>query len=269
MNSRTSGAGMLAVFHRVFGKAHRPIDAPAPRARPSLDMADFSAIYAIGDVHGCYDLLLNAEQRILEDAAGFPGAILVILLGDYVDRGPHSREVLEHLCGPTHPQMVRITLCGNHEEGFLKLLQNPAVVTEWLRFAGPETLASYGLDVAYILRHGGPGAFATALAQAVPDQHRRLLEELPVMLTVGSFVFVHAGIRPGVPLPEQRDQDLVWIREPFLEKGPQLPFIVIHGHTPATMPFVGQGRIGIDTGAFATGKLTVLKIAEGRAGFLE
>jgi serine/threonine protein phosphatase 1 len=232
MNSKASGAGMLAVFHRVFGKARRPADAPPPRGRVSFNAAEFSAIYAIGDVHGCYELLLKAENRILEDAADSAGTVLVILLGDYVDRGP-------------------------------------PVVGEWLRFAGPETLTSYGLDAAYLLRHGGPGAFAAALAQAVPDHHRRLLEEMPVMATIGSFVFVHAGVRPGIPLPEQRDRDLVWIREPFLANGPQLPFVVIHGHTPAATPFVGQGRIGIDTGAFATGRLTVLKIAGGRAGFLE
>ncbi|WP_454850780.1 metallophosphoesterase family protein [Rhizobium binxianense] len=269
MNSKASGANMLAVFHRVFGKARRPGDAAPSRGRVSFNAVEFSAIYAIGDVHGCYELLLNAEQRILEDAADSPGAVLVILLGDYVDRGPHSCEVLEHLCRPANPKMVRVTLCGNHEEGFLRLLQAPAVVAEWLRFAGPETLTSYGLDAAYILRHGGPGAFAAALGQAVPDHHRRLLEEMPVMATIGSFVFVHAGVRPGIPLAEQRDRDLVWIREPFLANGPQLPFVVIHGHTPAATPFVGQGRIGIDTGAFATGRLTVLKIAGGRAGFLE
>ncbi len=237
------------------------------RARVTLEQDEFRAVYAIGDVHGCYDQLLQVEQLIREDAAVHAERTLVVMLGDYIDRGRSSREVIEHLCRPPEG-FERITLCGNHEEAFRQLLAKPAAYAQWLRFAGPQTLASYGVDGAYLMRHGGASALRRALEGAVPAQHREFLENLPSMLTIGDIVFVHAGIRPGVPLQQQKDSDLLWIREPFLTRGPQLPLLVIHGHTPVPRPFVGTGRIAIDTGAFATGKLTALRIMNRQAVFI-
>ncbi len=264
-------AGAFGLLQKLLGREATPADSvvEAMRSRPNLEPDEFPVIYAIGDVHGCYDQLLEAERRIREDTAIHAERALVVLLGDYLDRGPRSREVIEHLCRPAVTGHMRITLCGNHEEAFRRFLQKPEAFPEWSRFAGPETLASYGVDGAYLMQHGGPAALDRALRDAVPAHHRNFLEELPSMLTVGDIVFVHAGLRPGVPLSQQRDSDLLWMREPFLSRGPELPMLVVHGHTPVHRPFFGNGRIGIDTGAFATGRLTVLRIMNRQAVVLK
>jgi serine/threonine protein phosphatase 1 len=227
-------------------------------------------LYAIGDVHGCLDLLLSAEQRIFADmkATGKPG--LIILLGDYIDRGPQSAAVLEHLSRDAAPGVRRLPLCGNHEEAFLQFLRDPGQLTRWLDFGGKQTLQSYGIDVEYMLeRTGGRiSELKAVLRDAVPEQHVRFLTRLPTCLRIGNYFFVHAGVRPDVALDEQADEDLMWIREPFLSRGPGMPLTVVHGHTPIAVPDFGANRIGIDTGAFMTGQLTVLKIEANVASVL-
>lgn len=236
------------------------------RSRLVIDPAEWPVIYAIGDVHGCYEQLVAAERRISEDLGD--GRALIVLVGDYVDRGARSCDVLEHLCQPSPPNIRRIALCGNHDDWFLKFLNNELSTEAWLRFAGYETLTSYGVDAAHILRIGDTIALRKAMDQAVPASHRTLLETLPSMLQIGNLVFVHAGIRNGLPLEHQIDADLMWIREPFLTRGPELPLIVVHGHSPQVQPHLGNGRIGIDTGCYATGRLTVVKIGDGAARIL-
>lgn len=235
------------------------------RRRLRLDPAEFSAIYAIGDVHGCYEALIRAKQIIYDDSAKYSGPVLLVLLGDYIDRGAQSKEVIEHLSRPVTGKITQIALCGNHDDEFLRLIGDPNYFFSWRRFAGVKTLNSYGIDPAYLLRYGGILALGRAINDAIPVHHKNLLANLPSMLTVGDIVFVHAGIRPGIPLSEQQDHDLLWIREPFLTQGPDLPLSVVHGHTPVERPFFGNGRIAIDTGAFSTGRLTVLRIVDGRA----
>lgn len=140
----------------------------------------------------------------------------------------------------------------------------------WLDFGGAETLRSYGIDAEHTLKDGGgQAALFRMVEEAVPEQHIQFLETLPTMLTVGKLVFVHAGVRPGVPLENQTDEDLMWIREPFLSDGPQLSSLVIHGHTVTPEPSFASGRVGIDTGAYATGRLTVLRISQGKASILQ
>lgn len=248
----------MGLLKRIFNPPTPASQSPSLRNRLSLEPTDFPLIYAVGDVHGCYELLLEAERRILADAAG--NDALVVYLGDYVDRGPSSRDVLEHFCNPAPQSCRRITLCGNHDEAFLKLLNEPRIAADWLRFAGRDALMSYGIDARYILRHGGIAALEAALEQMVPSRHKSLIESMPVLVEIGELIFVHAGIRSGVPLASQIDDDFLWIREPFLTRGPELPLIVIHGHTPTKHPYFGNGRIGIDTGAYATGNLTVVRI---------
>lgn len=228
------------------------------------------SIYAIGDVHGRLDLLLEAEHRIRNDIqdCGRPG--LVVLLGDYVDRGDSSAGVLSHLGDSVETGLKRIALCGNHEELFRRFLDDPPGHAQWLDMGGHETLQSYGLDgEALFARYGENAAgFRRVLREAIPAEHRALLETLPIALRIGGYIFVHAGIRPGVPLEAQEDEDLLWIREPFLTEGSGLPAIVVHGHTPTPEPTAGPGRIGIDTRAYATGRLTVLKITARNAAVL-
>lgn len=223
-------------------------------------------IYAIGDVHGSLDLLLQAEQNILADLAGHASPALVILLGDYVDRGRDSCGVLEHLLHPPPQPLRRIALCGNHEQLFGDFIENPQDNIHWLNLGGRQTLLSYGLDIDYFMHNGRLRLqpFREALLGAIPGTHRQLLSRLPIYTRIGSYVFVHAGLRPGVPLDMQTDEDMLWIREPFLSKGPGLDLVVIHGHTRVDRPERGPQRIGIDTGAFSTGKLTVLKLSDDR-----
>ena len=224
-------------------------------------------LYAIGDVHGCDDLLGRLEDLIFEDCRGREGSKWLIMLGDYVDRGLRSAEVLDHLIAPNRHNLRRIVLCGNHDELFLRFLQNPKRLWDWLELGGRQTLMSYVIDPQDLIsRYGTDGeALRSVLEHAVPQKHRQFLEELPITFRIGEYFFVHAGVRPGIPLEEQSDQDLLWIRDPFLTEGPKLPYLVIHGHTPVQELEFGPGRIGIDTGAFFSGHLTVLKIDEGRA----
>ena len=237
------------------------------RRRRRIDLGDKPAsfpIYAIGDVHGSLDLLLQAERKILADRGPDPSPALVVLLGDYVDRGRDSRGVLEHLLQPPPAPLRRIALCGNHEQLFHDFLENPQQNMHWLDFGGRQTLLSYGVDIDYFLQKGRLRLqpFRDALLGAIPQTHRQLLSSLPIYARIGPYIFVHAGLRPGLPLEAQTDEDMLWIREPFLSQGAGLDLVVIHGHTPVTEPETGPQRIGIDTGAFTTGRLTVLRLSD-------
>lgn len=189
---------------------------------------------------------------------------MLIYLGDYVDRGPDSRTVLEHLSKRNRDDnLYRIALCGNHDDAFLNFMRDPAAHLAWLDFGGDATLRSYGIEPGKIITAaGGVDAIAAALREGVPQAHVDFLENLPVSLTIGDYIFVHAGLKPGIAIEDQDDQDLMWIREPFLTEGPRLPFTVVHGHTAASDPVFGNNRICIDTGCYATGRLTILKIDE-------
>jgi serine/threonine protein phosphatase 1 len=246
----------------MFGKKSAEIMDQPRRSRIDVAPQDYVAIYALSDIHGCHDALVEAERRIVEDAERLPGRKLMMLLGDYVDRGPRSSDVLAHLCAPPPADFGRFTLCGNHDDVFLKFLDDPDANSHWLEFGAPETAASYGLDLEYILLTEGRSVrtFRDMLVEAMPPEHIDLLRSLPTAVTVGHILFVHAGIRPGIPLEDQSDEDLIWIREPFLTQGPLLPCLVVHGHTPGPIPVFGNRRIGIDTAAAMGGSLTVLKI---------
>ena len=251
----------------------RPTGQPSPPARRRIDLGDEPAsypIYAIGDVHGCLNELQQAEARIAEDIArtGRPG--MIVFLGDYVDRGPSSSQVIEHLQRPSELGLRRLPLCGNHDDIFSKFIDEPELYTDWLRLGGEQTLLSYGVDIRQLSagKKGWLGDLRQVLAEAIPASHKQFLANLPICLKIGKIVFVHAGLRPRVALNEQSDEDLMWIREPFLSQGPGQPLLVVHGHTPQPTPDISMGRIGIDTGAYYSGKLTVLKIDGGQKAFV-
>lgn len=236
---------------------------PPPRRKRLHISADRPLIYAIGDVHGCFDALLALEERIATDAAAqMERRPLILYLGDYVDRGPASSAVIDHLSKERHADGIeRIALCGNHDDAFLNFIFDPAQNRRWLDFGGDATLHSYGLELGdYLDRDDGLQALGEALRTRVPAHHVAFLQALPIALLSGDRLFVHAGIQPGVPLPAQQDHDLIWIREPFLSEGPGLPLTVIHGHTAGREPVFGKGRICIDTTCYATGRLTALRV---------
>ena len=237
----------------------------ARQARRRICLADHPSlypIYAIGDVHGCLDQLIDAEARILQDLERTRSKGLVILLGDYVDRGPNSAGVLAHLRQPSGPNVKRIALCGNHDDTLSSVLEYPDKIGAWIAAGGRATLMSYGLDIDYLTsRSGMPDSrLAHFIVEAIPEADFSFLKTLPVSVQIGRHLFVHAGIRPGIQMDLQSDEDMMWIREPFISRGPRLDLVVVHGHTASRKPSIGPDRIGIDTKAYATGNLTVLKI---------
>ena len=262
---------MIPSLQRLFGNKAAP-QAATEHRRQRIDLGPqipHYPIYAIGDVHGRIDLLQHAESLVAGDLIANGQAGLVILLGDYIDRGKNSADVMNYLCAPSSYGLQRYIVCGNHDDAFLQFLDDPARHMNWLDFGGRQTLLSYGIDADYMLTRGKKGIddLKRALADTIPAQHVELLKDMVGYVRIGSYVFVHAGLRPGVALEEQDDRDLLWIREPFLSRGPELPFLVVHGHTVYERPETGPNRIGIDTGAVNSNRLTVLKLEDGK-GFI-
>jgi diadenosine tetraphosphatase ApaH/serine/threonine PP2A family protein phosphatase len=221
-------------------------------------------LYVVGDIHGCADLLDRMAARIADDLAARPAPeSLVVTVGDYIDRGPDSAGVIERLMRNPFPTAY-MALKGNHEVLLEDFLAVPATAAHWRRLGGIETLRSYGVAVDGVTAGTHYMEAARALAQAVPAAHRDFLASLGTSLTVGRHFICHAGVRPGVPLERQSEEDLLWIREPFLASRADFGRIVVHGHTPAPAPEALPNRINVDTGAFATGRLTCAAIdAEG------
>ena len=221
--------------------------------------------YAVGDVHGRLDLLEFLLDKIHADIEQRdPLDTVLVFVGDLIDRGPDSAGVIERLRTYEHRGVRPVFLLGNHEEVLLRIVAGDAsVIPGWLRFGGAECFRSYGGDPKQLERIRGAEATA-AVRDAVPPEHLEFLDQFIDTFRFGDYLFVHAGIRPGVPLEEQRQSDLRWIREPFLDDETHHGFVVVHGHTIAHEVQERANRIGIDTGAFATGVLTALGI-EGTA----
>jgi serine/threonine protein phosphatase 1 len=180
-----------------------------------------------------------------------------VLLGDYIDRGPNSREFIDALI-ERRRQHETVYLKGNHESYAAQFLSDPSVLSEWKQAGGIATLLSYGVKPSTRDDPQREQDVATAFRQALPESHRHFIQSLALSFTCGDFYFTHAGVRPGISLREQREQDLLWIREDFLLHEEDFGKVIVHGHTPAKEPDVRPNRINIDTGAFATGRLTCL-----------
>lgn len=218
--------------------------------------------YAIGDVHGRLDLLDGLLQQIEADhrARGGSATSLLIFLGDLIDRGPHSREVVERVRSGALPGFRSYALLGNHEEVLLRLLDGEeGLLREWLGFGGVECLASYGLDGGALLAMPEHSA-VQKVRQVIPAEHQSFLREMGDTFRFGDYLLVHAGIRPGIPLQDQAPVDLRWIRQPFLSDRRDHGMMIVHGHTISPMVDERPNRIGIDTGAYRHGVLTALAI---------
>jgi serine/threonine protein phosphatase 1 len=234
----------------------------------SLPFPEPDRIYAIGDIHGRSDLLDRMATEIIGDLEARPvGAALTVTLGDYVDRGPDSRGVLERLVRNPFPTSL-VTLKGNHESLFATFLDDPSVAGHWRRLGGLETLYSYGVPLESVMMGKNYEDAATALRAALPPTHLEFLKSLPTWISVGNYFMCHAGVRPGIPLERQAEQDLLWIRDEFLLSRADFGKIVVHGHTPAEAPEVLPNRINVDTGAFMTGRLTCAILEKGQVRFL-
>jgi serine/threonine protein phosphatase 1 len=216
-------------------------------------------IYAVGDLHGRADLLESLLLQIEVDTILYPASrTIVAFLGDYIDRGPSSREVLELLARPQRHETV--FLKGNHDVYVEKFLNDPTVLDEWRQIGGLDTLASYGLRPKTNPGKAEQTRLADEFANVLPDSHRKFLSKLELLFSCGDFFFVHAGIRPRTPIRRQKEEDLLWIRDDFLLCEEAFEKFVVHGHTPVREPDFRSNRINIDTGAFATGRLTCLMI---------
>ncbi|MER8581813.1 serine/threonine protein phosphatase [Mesorhizobium sp. M1423] len=237
----------------------------AARQRLEIDIQD-TVVYAIGDVHGCYKELRSLEQKIRLDSASFEGRKLIIMLGDYVDRGPQSARVLDHLLAPPLQGFQRICLAGNHEVVMLNYLDGILSRESWLAIGGLQTLFSYGVDPSRMADlYGSSEEVDKRIREIIPADHISFMRALPVMVCSAKFVFVHAGIRPGIDLAAQDEDDLLNIRSDFFEAAHLLDRYVVHGHTPVEVPKLEGRRLGIDTGAFQTGQLAALRIVDNRA----
>lgn len=224
-------------------------------------------VYVIGDIHGRLDLLDRLIDEIERDAEERGASSLTVTLGDYIDRGPDSRGVLDRLLSNPFPGDY-VALKGNHEVLLETFLEDSAIGAHWRQLGGLETLRSFGVSIAATMVGKNYEEAAEQLRVALSPAHTKFLASLKTSLTVGRYFLCHAGIRPGVALERQRPQDLMWIRGEFLRSRLDFGKIVVHGHTPTAEPEVLPNRINIDTGAFATGRLTCVVLEGGSHRFI-
>jgi serine/threonine protein phosphatase 1 len=234
--------------------------------RPRLSVGtarvpDGFRVYAIGDIHGRADLLREMHRLVAMDAHATGAGLrkIAVYLGDYVDRGLQSREVVDILLDEPLPGFESVHLRGNHDHELLAFLEDPLVSAAWLRYGGDATIYSYGVrlptevpaDERLIM-------LRDRLRAALPPRHYAFFSSLPLTYEIGDYLFVHAGIDPGKPLDRQTATDLLWIRDAFLEAEEDFGKIVVHGHSVTEAPEVRDNRIGIDTGACYTNALCCL-----------
>lgn len=223
-------------------------------------LPDGIRIYAIADIHGCADLLQQMFTVIDRDLTTIGSMRAIhVFLGDYIDRGPESCRTIDLLIerGRKHESVF---LMGNHESFLFDVLKNPTRLQEWKQYGGLQTLTSYGLRPSLNPDPAEQLDLINQLTLAIPQHQRKFFNSLRPRFVCGDFFFVHAGVKPGVPLANQQEQDLLWIREEFLASEKPFGKYIVHGHTPVREPDIRFNRANIDTGAYATGNLTLLSI---------
>jgi serine/threonine protein phosphatase 1 len=240
------------------------------RSRPYPSGPEGQIAYVVGDVHGRLDLLEELLERIDRDIEAHPEAkVSLVFLGDLIDRGPNSCDVVERLRTYRHSRARTVFLLGNHEEVLLRIVGGESqLIPSWLRFGGDKTFESYGGNPQDLVLRDAGTAIAS-VRRAIPQSHVEFLRSFADTCRFGDYLLVHAGIRPGIDLDQQRQSDLRWIREPFLLDDRDHGFVVVHGHTISRKIDEQANRIGIDTGAFATGILTALAIEGENRRFID
>lgn len=237
--------------------------------QPTARLPDGLRVYAVGDIHGRIDLLRQLDAIMQDHAARRPAdRIVQVFLGDYIDRGPASREVIEWLLADPPEGTERICLLGNHEAMCLEFLRDPREYALWHWNGGRETMLSYGIDSEPLEQAGALRYLRNEFLHHIGSEHHSFLENLRLSASYGDYFFAHAGVRPGTPLDEQAPEDLVWIREPFLNHTGWLGKCVVHGHSPVTDPENRSNRINVDTGAVFSDRLTCVVLEGADRSFL-
>jgi serine/threonine protein phosphatase 1 len=245
---------------RILGRAD-PADSTADKADSSHVEPFVPAgrrLYCIGDIHGRLDLLEELHEMIQADAEGYSGDKTVIYLGDFIDRGAQSKQVLDLLAGQALDGFSAVHLLGNHEQTLLDFLEEPQAALAWLNFGGQVTLMSYGVGLGRVQLARQVDLLRDELEAKLPQSHLEFLQSCRLTHSEGSYLFVHAGIRPGLELEQQAPEDLLWIRDEFIRSRRNHGAIVVHGHSITEEVEWQPNRIGIDTGAYYSGMLTAL-----------
>jgi len=225
-------------------------------------------VYAIGDIHGRSDLLHRMIRIISRESADCSKRTILVFIGDYVDRGPDSKDVIARLIELRH-EFTTHFLKGNHDQALLDFLREPNTYRTWREFGAVETLLSYGVRPPLQDADSAFREVRDRFADALPSAHREFLQALPLSCELGDYFFAHAGVRPDIPLQDQRADDLLWIREEFLNSTANFGKVVVHGHTPVTAPVKRKNRVGIDTGAYYSGRLTAAVLDGETCRFLQ
>lgn len=241
---------LKAIFKKILNCKQ---DEPQPVGLPQNHR-----LYCIGDIHGRLDLLQEVNQKIASDALAFDGVKIRVYLGDYVDRGLHSKQVINFLLENNFPDFKAVFLLGNHEQVLLEFLRNkdPSIAHEWFRFGGLPTLASYGVTLRGIPTAKDLERLRAEFKEKMPAEHLAFFEHLVLNYEIGGYFFVHAGVRPKIKLHRQRPEDILWIRDEFLNSDVFHGKVIVHGHSITDEPEIRHNRIGLDTGAYASGRLT-------------
>lgn len=256
-----TGRGRDRLLHplkRLIGAAETPSPLPAG-----------IRVYAIGDVHGCSLLLDRLIETILADGATAPDRRIIVYLGDFVDRGPDSKGVIERLLAPPPAGFEVQHVRGNHDQSLLDFLEEPSTYHLWQSYGAEQTLMSYGVWPPPFDDPVAIGKARDEFAKALPADHLQFFRRLPLFIRIGNYYFAHAGARPGVPLGRQMPEDLMWIRDEFLKSNYDFGAVIVHGHTPTNSPVRRANRIGVDTGAFASGRLTCAVLEGDSCRFLQ
>ncbi|MGQ0456071.1 MAG: metallophosphoesterase family protein [Hyphomicrobium sp.] len=220
-------------------------------------------IYSVGDIHGCSDLLAKLHDLISDDLHERPHSNThVVYLGDYIDRGPDSNGVLEMLSRSPPIGDATTFIKGNHEDMLETFVRQPLTGGPWRQHGGLETLLSYRVPINECIASGGDKLVQERFLRALPERHLKFLSQLEYSLSLGDYFFCHAGVRPGVPLDRQAPSDLLWIRDEFTSSTEDFGKIIVHGHTPVAAVDQRANRINVDTGAYATGRLSCLVLEE-------
>ncbi len=260
-----------------------PTDFSLPTAKPQIETRPIPArttqapegtcIYAIGDIHGRADLLITLMEKIKVDSANLPEGthVQIVFLGDYIDRGLQSRNVVDYFLGDKLDGFETIFLMGNHEEALLRFFDDENFGKQWVRYGGGETLYSYGFQPPNT--RASLGSHETMIAaqnawtrvwegfrEKLPKPHLEFYRNLKHYHIAGDYLFVHAGLRPQVALEEQTQRDMLWIRDEFLDDREQFSHLIVHGHTPTEDVVQDGRRIGLDTGAFISGRLSAARL---------